>query len=150
MRVDTLVDVTPGAQGSALAASLAAHIRDNLAAHESKRKALRAMRGVVCLVADDTGEALTMRFDYGRLAFHGGVVGVPDVTIRAQARVLGRLPDLPSPSLAGVQRFIRGGRSRRALTLAAQAAGTGQLKVYGAALNALLVTRFWRVLSKTV
>lgn len=147
--MDTLVEVAPGAERSVLATSLALHIRDNVARHEAKQRALRNMRGAVCLVADDTGEALTLRFDYGRLGIHSGVVGVPDVTIRARAKVLGRLPDLPAPSVSGLYKLAQGGRARRALTLAARAAGTGELKVYGAVLHASLVARFWRVLSKT-
>jgi hypothetical protein len=147
--VDLLVDLSPAAEHSALARNLARDIRENVSQHVSKQRGLGAMRGAVCLVADDTGEALTLRFDFGRLVIHAGVVGIPDLTIRARSKVLERLPDLPAPSLAGARRLNRGGRVRRALTLTLRAAATGDLRIYGGVLHLGLLARFWLVVSKT-
>jgi hypothetical protein len=146
-QLEPVIDLAPGADTSRLALRLASLFRENLARHPQKQADLQRMRGAICLIADDTREALTLRFDYGRLMLHLGVVGVPDVTLRAPAGLLAELQNLPSPTMRGAVALATSLGSRRSLAGAARALGRGELKVYGLVLHAPLVGRFWRLLS---
>jgi hypothetical protein len=77
--VEPLVDIVPLAESSALARHYADRIRRNLADRESHRRFL-ALKSTVFLVDFDSGDAITLRFDHGRLTLHDGTIGVPDVT----------------------------------------------------------------------
>lgn len=86
------------------------------------------MRGTVAFVAQDVGTSITLRFDFGRLTLHDGIVGVPDVTFlgaEADIEELGNarvLPVVPVPL-------------------------PGRLRVYGLALHPRLVSRVVRLLA---
>ncbi len=86
------------------------------------------MRGTVALIAQDAGTSLTLRFDFGRLTIHDGIVGVPDVTLLGAERDIEDLAD------ARVVPFLR-------LPL------PGKLRIYGLALHPRLVSRVMRLLA---
>jgi len=77
--VDPVIDLSPGAEHDPLARSFAEIVRANVARDWQKSEFSR-LRGAAAIVADDAGTALTLRFDFGRLTIHEGLVGTPDVT----------------------------------------------------------------------
>jgi hypothetical protein len=127
-----LIDIAPGAESSPLAASLAELVRRNIARDKAARAEFDRLRGAVAIVADDEGAALTLRFDFGRLVVHTGVVGVPDLTLRGPIDALARLGELRAGGLVG---FVR-------------ASDLGTLKLYGLRTHPLMVRRLLRVLSE--
>jgi hypothetical protein len=87
-RGEALIDVAPGAESLPLAASLAELVRRNIGRDAAKRAEFDRLRGAVAVVADDHQTSLTLRFDFGRLVVHTGVVGVPDITLLGPIAVL--------------------------------------------------------------
>jgi len=77
------VGLAPGADQNGFADMLATLIRQNLDERPEKRGAFSRMRGRVAIVLEDIGSAVTLRFEGGRLTIHNGIVGIPDVTVRA-------------------------------------------------------------------
>ena len=146
--MEPVVDLAPGAEHDPLAARFAGIVRDNLKNAWQEREFMR-LRGSAAICADDAGTALTLRFDFGRLTIHEGVVGIPDVTIRggiADLEVLTRLP------LRGLSRLpsVLGDRDRRAAVSAVvQALRSRSLKIYGLVFHARFVMRLLRVLSQS-
>jgi hypothetical protein len=135
-----LIDVAPGGESQPLARELAELVRGNVARDTEKRKEFDRLRGAVAVVADDRPTALTLRFDFGRLVVHAGLVGVPDVTIRASTRALETLGDLRRRRLLGVTVGFTDDASGKP-------AGH-HLKIYGHLTHPLLVRRLLTVLSK--
>jgi hypothetical protein len=144
--VDLVVDLAPGAEHEPLAQLFAEVARDSVR-DERTRREFERLRGAVGVVADDSGSALTLRFDFGRLTIHEGLVGIPTVTIRGTTDDLEALLDLP---LSGRRAFglLRGGEDRRAVSVVVSALGRRRLKIYGLVLHAPLVIRVLRVLSR--
>jgi len=157
-----LIDVAPGAESLPLAASLAELVRRNIGRDASKRAEFDRLRGAVAVVADDHRTSLTLRFDFGHLVVHTGVVGVPDITLLGPISVLEGLGALKSRGLLGVawEKLREGGAARgtdpaagarsnpsRAKDAAA-AARWRDLKIYGLWTHPVLVRRLLRVLSE--
>ncbi len=71
--------VAPGAEGLPLAAHFAERLR-RAARSARGAKRLEALRATVGIVDFDTGDALTIRFDHGRVVVHEGRVGTPTIT----------------------------------------------------------------------
>ena len=91
-------DLGPGAEAHRLARELANRVRDNVSRDARTAKTFDRLAGSLAVVADDAATALTLRFDFGRLTIHEGMVGVPDVTFRgheAALEGLGRARNLP-------------------------------------------------------
>jgi hypothetical protein len=137
--VDPIIDLAPGADENPLALEVGDRVRANLTARPRKLHDFRALRGTIFMVAPDTGEALTLRFDHGRLTIHDGAIGIPAVTFCAEREVLVRLADMP------LARWIRlptapwsrlGAPVRR-----------GELKIYGLITHPRMVLTFLRLLS---
>jgi hypothetical protein len=146
--VDAVVDLAPGAERTPLARYLADIVRQNVNRPLQKREFER-LRGSVALVADDVGAALTLRFDFGRLTVHEGLVGVPDVTIRGATRDIETLADLRFSERLGVPLVLRADDVGRAAARDVLASlRSRRLKIYGLLLHVRLVLRFLRVLSK--
>jgi hypothetical protein len=144
-----LIDLAPGAEENPVAVELMERIRDNLAASPRKQADFRALRGAVLMVAQDLGEALTLRFDHGRLTIHDGTVGIPSVTFcgdLAALRELVELPILPFVRLPLPRPF--GGEGRDAFKHLALRLARGDLKVYGLAAHPRTVVFLLRVLSR--
>ncbi len=138
--VEPVVDLAPGADHVPLALEIAERVRCAVK-KEALRRDFDRMRGAVGIVADHTDTALTLRFDFGRLTIHEGLIGVPTVTIRGITRGLEGLSGLPPMPVRGV---IASGRS---LARVFSAVRGGKLKIYGLAAHPRLVVRLLRLLS---
>lgn len=135
------ITVADDAQDNGLALMVAELIRQNIEDQPQKAKVLRKMRGRVAIVADDAGVAMTMLFDSGSLLVQDGIVGIPDMTVRADSAqvvtmsqvefTFGGLPDLR-------------GRYLREVVAASR---SGQIQVFGALSNPLLALRLTRLMS---
>jgi len=141
--VDPVVDLAPGADHDPLARQFADRVQAALERVE-QRQAFQKMRGSVGVVADDADTALTLRFDFGRLTIHEGLVGVPTVTIRGQLRDIEALTQL---SVAG-EGWARLGQAGRAAASVAGALRGSRLKIYGLVAHPRLVLRLLRVLAQ--
>jgi hypothetical protein len=144
-----LIDLAPGAEDNPVACELAELIRKNLRASPRKQADFRGLRGSVLMVAQDLGEALTLRFDLGRLTIHDGTVGIPSVTFCGDLADLRRLADVPLSRWlrlpGGGIVFAREGREtwRHLVGLFVR----GDLKVYGLAAHPRTVVFLLRILS---
>jgi hypothetical protein len=136
----TLIDVAPGAESLPLAASLAELVRRNIGRDAAKRAEFDRLRGAVAVVADDHLTSLTLRFDFGHLVVHTGVVGVPDITLLGPIAALEALGALKARGLLGLAwgELREGGAVR----------GWGDLKIYGLWTHPVLVRRLLQVLSE--
>jgi len=143
-----IVDLAPGAEDNPVAVELADRVRRNLADSPRKKADFRALRGSVLMVAQDLGEALTLRFDHGRLTIHDGTVGIPAVTFCGDLDALRRLTDFPVTRwlrLPLLTPFAKEGRDAfRALT---RLFARGELKVYGLLAHPRTVVFLLRILS---
>ncbi len=137
------MDLAPGAEHDPLARHFVAAVRQALS-QDAERRAFQRMRGAVGVVADDAGTALTLRFDFGRLTVHEGLVGVPTITIRGpteEIRALSavRFTRLGAPDVTN-RDALRG--ARRILS----ALRGGRLKIYGLMTHPRMVVSLLRLL----
>jgi hypothetical protein len=149
--VDPLVDLAPGAEDNTLAQELVATIRENLSERPAKLADFRALRGSVLIVEQDRGEALTLRFDHGRLTVHEGHVGIPVVTFCGDAVDLRRMTDFPLTRwfrLPVALPFGRDSGPRQTFRHLVGLLASGNLKVYGLVSHPRLVTRLLRIFSR--
>ncbi len=143
-----VVDLAPGTEKNPLAQRLAELVRGNVA-QSSRRREFERLRGSAAVVADDAGTALTLRFDFGRLTVHEGLVGVPDVTILGNTRDIEALTDLPFATRLNVPWPNLGDDGgRAALKAVVSALRSRNLKIYGLVLHARFVLRLLRVLNR--
>ncbi len=91
------------------------------------------------MVAQDQGDAVTLRFDHGRLTIHDGSIGIPAVTFCADRSVLLQLADMP---LVRWLRLPAAPWSRLGAPLT-----SGALKIYGFVTHPRMVFTFLRLLS---
>jgi hypothetical protein len=143
-----IIDLAPSAEENPLSVELADLIRRNLAASPRKQVDFRALRGSVLMVAQDLGEALTLRFDHGRLTIHDGTVGIPSVTFCGDLSALRKLSDFP------VTRWLRlplltpfSRQGRETWHHLARLFAKGELKVYGLAAHPRTLVFLLRILS---
>ena len=144
MPVEPVVDLAPGADHDPLALRFAELVRKAIE-RESERRDFERLRGSVGIVADDAGTALTLRFDFGRLTIHEGLVGVPTVTIRGRTSDIEGLSSLPLS-----RERIRNAslnQARKEITQVVSAMREKKLKIYGLLSHPRLVLRLLRVLS---
>lgn len=115
------IELAPGADENGLALMLATLLAENLAAHEALRGKVDRLRGRVAIVAEDADVSLTLEFRRGRVVLHHGVVGIPDLTIRGEAELIGDmsrmesvgpLPDPRGQVNRAMWRALREGRLR--------------------------------------
>lgn len=140
--MEPVVDLGPGASRNELARALAELVRDNVQ-RDWQRREFERLRGSIGIVVDDLGSALTLRFDFGRLTVHNGLVGVPDVTIRGRSDAIRALQSLRFDTRIRLPRVGR--ESRRLLTSLLRGR---DLKIYGLVLHAGLVLRLLRILAR--
>jgi hypothetical protein len=146
--VEPVIDLARGAEHDPLAARLAEIVRDNLKNAWQEREFLR-LRGSAVIFADDLGTALTLRFDFGRLTIHEGVVGIPDVTIRGGIGDIEALTRLPVHGVSRLPSALGDGNGRAAIGSVARALRSRSLKIYGLVFHARFVVRLLRVLSQS-
>ncbi len=97
------------------------------------------------MVVDDTATALTLRFDFGRLTVHEGLVGDPTVTLRGQRADLEGLTRLAVVSDGLGQ--VRDRAGREALSNLLGALRSRRLVIYGLLSHPRFVLRLLHVLS---
>jgi hypothetical protein len=137
-----LIDIAPGAENLPLAESLAELVRRNIGRDAAKRADFDRLRGAVAVVADDAGTSLTLRFDFGRLVVHTGVVGVPDITFLGPIAVLEGIGTLGARGLLGLAwGKLREGGAKAPLQW-------GNLTIYGFWTHPIMMRRLLRVLSE--
>lgn len=170
--MEPLVDIVPLAESSALARYYADRIRHNLTDRSNRRRFL-ALKSTIFLVDFDSGDAITLRFDHGRLTLHDGAIGVPNVTFGGPLHALlgldrvslGNLTDVvlrrdveasalvdtddrrSSPPPASSRRpgpALR--RERASLREVIQLYRTGGLRVYGLYRHPRTVARFLQLI----
>lgn len=144
--MEPIIDLAPGAEENALAVRFANTLRDNLQRHRHKAQVFRALRGSVQLVPFDTGDALTLRFDLGRLTIHDGSIGIPSVTIGGPSAALERLDEVPMSRWLRVP-FPTSQPGRKTLVDLARSLARGEIKIYGLWSHPRMVARLLSVLS---
>ncbi len=119
------IELAPGAGDNGLATMMATMLSQNLADHPDRQPTFARLGGRVAIIAEDADVALTMRFTRGRAVVYDGIVGIPDVTVRGTAEVIGNLSlmetgrfGLPDPK----------GEVNRAMV---DALRSGELRIYG-------------------
>jgi hypothetical protein len=136
------VDIDASAEENGLAQMVGGLILQNLQEHPSKRADFARLRGRVAIVAEDADVAMTLSFEGNMVTISDGIVGVPDVTVRArsedivQLSLLELIPHLGLPNPLGV--------AARAIFAKSQA---GHVRVYGALLHIPMLLRLSRLLS---
>lgn len=146
--LDPIVDLAPGAEENDLATFFADALRESLRTSPRAQKSFGAMRATVHFVAVDTAQAVTMRFDHGRVTIHEGTLGIPAVTFCGDREALVALTSVPLAPWLGVP--IPNPLSPRdwaALRELYRRLQDERLIVYGFFVHARLVTRVLRVLS---
>jgi hypothetical protein len=143
--VEPVVDLAPGAENDPLALMFVDLVRQSIR-DERIRRDFERLRASVGVVADDSGSALTLRFDFGRLTVHEGLVGIPTITIRGATSDIEALADLPIAG-RGVSALLARD-SRQAVRTVLDALRTRRLKIYGLLAHARLVLRLLSVLSR--
>jgi hypothetical protein len=139
-----LIDLAPGAEHNPLAARLAELIRQSVHDDPTVARAFASLKSTILIVPFDTGDAVTLRFDLGRLVIHDGNVGIPSITFGGPSQALAKLGEARIPRLADLPRSRRGlGGVREALRLFA----SGQVKIYGWWVHPRTVVRFLRLVA---
>ena len=135
------VALAPGSEKNGLACMLADLLRQNLRDKPAKRADFGRISGRVTLVAEDAEVSLTLEFCAGRVVVHHGVVGLPDVTLRADSETVINL------SLLEVGRLGLPSPRGKAVRTMAEALRQGRLRVYGALANLPMLLRLIRLMS---
>ena len=143
--LSAIVDLAPGAENNPLAARYADCIRDNVADDPALERSFSALKCTILVVPFDTGDALTLRFDLGRLVIHEGNVGIPTVTFGGPTHELLKLEELRLPRVRDLTAFGSGLASvfRNATSLFA----SGKVKIYGFWAHPRTVYRFIRLVT---
>ncbi|MBK8216311.1 MAG: hypothetical protein IPK71_21475 [Myxococcales bacterium] len=139
------IALAPGAEENGLASMLAELVRQNLDAKPHKLKDFYALRGSYAIVADDADVALTLRFAFGHLTVHDGIVSVPDVTIRATSDVVMALSNMPVGPF-GLP-IPENDMQRDVLKQAMSALRAKSFQIYGGFAHFAMLQRLTRVLS---
>lgn len=141
----TTVDLAPGAEENRLAAHLAASIRAAIA-DDARGRAFRALKATVLVVPFDEGDAVTLRFDFGRLVVHDGNVGVPTITIGGPHAELLRLTEVGQRGLGDFLLSLLGRRPRHPLRSWLRLVAAGDVRLYGMMAHPRTAYRFLRTL----
>ena len=143
-----IIDLAPGAEDNALAVRFADLVRDNLRVKPHKISDFRALRAGVHVVAQDTGDGFTLRFDHGRLTIHDGALGIPTVTFCGDTAALLMLSELPiTPWFRLPVRLPFRREGREAFQALFGQLRRRDLKIYGLLAHPRTVTRLLRLLS---
>jgi hypothetical protein len=146
--LDPIVDLAPGAEENDLATFFADALRHNLRTSPRAQKSFAAMRATVQFVAVDTAQAVTMRFDHGRVTIHEGSIGIPAITFCGDREGLVALTSVPLVPWLGVP--VPNPTQRRdwaALRDLYRRLSERRMIIYGFFSHARLVTRVLRALS---
>jgi hypothetical protein len=142
--VEPIIDLAPGAEESPLARLIVERIRDSIDIEPGRKRSFLALKSTVLVVPFDTGNALTLRFDLGRLAVHDGNIGIPSVTLGLPTADLAAIDALHTPALRDL---LTRGASSRALGHALRLLALGEVKIYGLWAHPRTIVRLFRLLS---
>jgi hypothetical protein len=131
------IELVGAAADNGLANMVAGLILQNLQEHPRKRRDFARLRGRIAIVAEDAGVAMTLVFSGNMLTLHDGILGVPDVAVRANGDDIVQMSLLPLTRI-GALPDPRGSATRAML---------GRVHVYGALLHVPSVLRLTRLLS---
>ena len=137
----TGIELAPGAEDNGFAPMLATLLRQNLDDHEDKQRVAGRMRGRIALVITDLSMAVTLEFTGGWVRVHGGVVGIPDVTVRAPSEFIMKM------SLAEMGRFGLPDPKGEVNKEISEAQARGDIRIHGFYRNLPLMLRLTRVMS---
>ena len=142
------ITLAAGAEANGLAVMLSDLLRQNLDSKPHKMRDLNAITGRIAIVAEDAEVAMTLRFDHGDLTVYDGVVGVPDVVVRASSDVIIALSNVPLTRRFGLPLpAARDREGRKTMGEVLKAMRTGALDVKGAARNAAMMLHLTRIMS---
>lgn len=146
--LDPIVDLAPGAEENELATAFADVLRHNLRTSKRAQKSFRAMRATVQFVSVDTTQAVTMRFDHGRVTVHEGNIGIPAITFCGDHAAIMGLTSVPLATWLAlpVPNPMRPRDWAALRALYRQLVGR-KLTIYGFFSHARLVMRVIRILS---
>lgn len=144
----TQITLAPGAEANGLAVMLADLLRQNLEQKPHKVRDLQAITGRIAILAEDAEVAMTLRFDHGDLTVYDGVIGVPDVVVRASSDVIIALSNVPLTRRFGLPvPSARDQEGRKTMREVMTAMRKGTLEVTGAGRNAAMMLHLTRIMS---
>jgi len=142
------ITLAPGADENGLAVMLADLLRQNLESKPHKNRDLQAITGRIAILAEDAEVAMTLRFDHGDLTVYDGVIGVPDVTVRASSDVILALSNIPLTRRFGLPLpAFKDKDGRKTLGEVLTAMRKGTMKVDGSGRNAAMMLHLTRIMS---
>lgn len=145
-RVESVL-LAPGAEANGLAVMLADLVRQNLEAKPKKRADFDALVGAVAIVAEDAEVALTLRFSGGKLTIFDGIVGIPDVAVRASSDAIINMSNIPLTSFGAPVPGLRDKAGQAVMKGVFASMRDGTFKVHGGAMHPGLMMRLTRVMS---
>ncbi len=144
----TKITLAPGAEENGLAVMLADLLRQNLEQKPHKVRDMQAMTGRIAILAEDAEVAMTLSFVRGELTLYDGVVGIPDVTVRASSDVILALSNVPLTTRFGVPvPAMRDQEGRKVMGEVFKAMRSGAMKVDGGTLHAPMMLHLTRIMS---
>jgi hypothetical protein len=136
------VEIDASAEQNGLAQMVAGLILQNLQEHAAKREDFARLRGRIAIVAEDADVAMTLAFEGNMVTVSDGIVGIPEVTVRARSEDIIQLSLLELIPRFGLPNPL--GPATREIFLRSQA---GHVRVYGALLHIPMLLRLSRLLS---
>lgn len=144
----TKITLAAGAEENGLAVMLADLLRQNLESKPHKVRDMEAIAGRIAILAEDAEVAMTLRFDHGELTLYDGVVGIPDVTVRASSDVILALSNVSlTTRLAIPVPAFRDRDGRKVMGEVLAAMRSGAMKVDGGTLHAPMMLHLTRIMS---
>ncbi len=138
----TKIRLAAGADENGLAVMLADLLRQNLESKPHKVRDMQAIeRARIAILAEDAEVAMTLAFEAGDLTVYDGIVGIPDVVVRASSDLIIALSNIPLTRRFGLP---VPGKALREL-LGAMRKGT--IKVDGGGSHAATMLHLTRIMS---
>ncbi|MCA9601942.1 MAG: SCP2 sterol-binding domain-containing protein [Polyangiales bacterium] len=136
------VELAPGADQNGFAVMISELVKQNVIDHPEKARDLARLRGRVAIVVEDARVAITLDCRGAGVDVHNGIVGIPDLTIRASSDEITRMSLIELLPRVGLP-DPRGPVTREI----AKASREGKIRVFGALANAPTMLRLTRLLS---
>ena len=142
MTTDETITIAEGSENNGFALMLCQMLQQNLDDHRHKRRDFDRLLGRVAIVVEDAKVSVTLHFESGKLTLHDGIVGIPDVTIRANSEDVMKMSLVELLPRVGLPDLRK--ESAREVFKATQ---SGRVRMYGALSNLPMVVRLTRVMS---